>query len=571
MKYIASLLALTLSVSGCAIQRTNETFAKNDKTAALISGKINAARSTRSSAVMIEDKPWVSLTPIAAVPHDTRLPESLRCTLTFAPVQPVSLLEFSQIVTQLCGIPVRVTPDALGFLSGRSSTRSNAGLPPVPPIPTRTLAGASVLPSGPSPIVPQLMANATEYSQSGVVSGIKWAAKPVSGLLDAITARLGLSWRYANGAISIFHVDTRIYRLTAIPSTTAMRSTVTTGSDLDSSSNSTAGGAGASAGSVSSLSGGSKQSTEVSITTNIVKDVEATLKSMLTPAGQMHMSYSTGAVAVTDTPEVLNRIGSYLRAENANLARSVRINIDVLVVTLDASDRFGIDWDAVYKQIAGKYGAGLASNVAPGEGSVISSFGILDIAHSEFSGTKLIFDALSTQGTVSVLTTPTIYTSNLQPAPLQIAEQQYFVKGSSSSATANVGVTSSLELGAITSGFNANVLPNIIDSNNLVLLFSGSISPRAKLRTVSNGQVSAEAPDTSSRTFSQQVPLRSGQTVVLSGYEQTSDQGDKAGVGESGFIALGGSVSRAVKREVLVILVTPIIKDPNPTMARSAI
>jgi hypothetical protein len=59
--------------------------------------------------------------------------------------------------------------------------------------------------------------------------------------------------------------------------------------------------------------------------------------------------------------------------------------------------------------------------------------------------------------------------------------------------------------------------------------------------------------------------------VVLSGYEQTSDQGDKAGVGEPGFIALGGSLSRAVKREVLVILVTPIIQDPNPTMARSAI
>jgi hypothetical protein len=92
MKYIASLLALTLSVSGCAIQRTNETFAKNDKTAAMISGKVNAARSARSSAVTIEDKPWVSLKPIATIPHDTRLPESMRCNLTFAPVQPVSHL-----------------------------------------------------------------------------------------------------------------------------------------------------------------------------------------------------------------------------------------------------------------------------------------------------------------------------------------------------------------------------------------------------------------------------------------------------------------------------------------------
>ncbi|MGS1117392.1 PilN family type IVB pilus formation outer membrane protein [Castellaniella sp. UC4442_H9] len=573
MKRLSTTVAVALAISGCAVQRTNDTIRAADKTAESITSKVDDARAARSPSVIVEDKPWVSLKPIAVVPHDTRLPESMRCKLTFAPVQPVSLLEFSQIVTQLCGVPVRVTPDALAFLSGArpASGRTGGGLPPVPPLPSRTPASAKILPTvGPTPIVPQLMANAAEYGQSGMISGIKWAGKPIAGLLDVVTARLGLSWRYEHGAISVFHVDTRTYRLTVVPSTTTMKSVVTTGSTLSQASNGSSTGSNASGG-AADLSGSSSQSTEVAITTNIVKDIEATVKSMLTADGQMHMSYSTGTVAVTDTPEVLDRIGTYLAAENANLQRMVRINIDLLVVTLNSSDRFGINWNLVYKQLAGKYGGSIVGGMSPGDGSVVSSLGVLDTANSEFSGTKLIFDALSTQGTVSVLTTPTINTLNLQPAPLQIAQQQYFVKGSTSTATANVGLQSSMELGAITTGFNVSVLPNIIDSNDLQLDISGSISPPATLRQIDKNGAYAEAPDTSSRTFQQRVQLRSGQTVVLSGYEQTNDQGNKAGVGDPGFMALGGSASRTSKREVLVILVTPVIQDPSPTTsARSA-
>lgn len=569
-------LAFLATLSGCAYLRTQETFQKNDTTAETATKHISAARSERPETVSIIQKPWVSHAPIA-ITRDEKLPPALGCRITFAPVQAVSIFEFAQTITSLCGTPVRVTKDAVDFLTGSNAAYSeivSSALPPLPPLPAGT--GPGVGPAAATPLVngpaPQMRGNAADLGQMGLVSNIKWQAKPVSGLLNVVTSRLGLSWRYTDGIISIYYLDTRVFRITAIPSKTTMTSTVASGNQLSQG----AGGSGTSLGGSRSsggveISGGSNQNTEVSISTNIAADIEKTLKSMLTPLGKLAMSFSTGSVAVTDTPEVLDRIGTYLKAENASLRRMVRINVDMMVVTLDASDRFGIDWNMVYKQLAGKYGAGLMSNMAPASDSVVGSFGILDTANSEFSGTKLLFEALSKQGSVSVVTTPTINTLNLQPAPLQIAEQQYFVKNSSTTNTPNVGSTSSLELGTVTTGFNANVLPFVIDSDNLLLQFTASISPRAKIREVTNGLVTAEAPETSSRTFSQQVALRSGQTVVLSGYEQTSDTGGKSGVGDPGFMVPGGGFNRASKREVLVILITPIIADPAPMMTRGDI
>jgi len=574
MRRAVACLTIPATLAGCAsYQRTQDTLSKNDTTAQTASEQMRVARTQRPETVSVMDKPWVSRTPVP-INVEKKLPAALRCSVTFAPIQPVSIYEFGQTITSLCGVPVRVTKDAVDFLTGTSSNTAytdlvSSALPPPPPLPP----GMGPATSGQAArmqnqITPQMRGNAADLGQMGLVSNIKWQAKPVAGLLDVVTSRLGLSWRYIDGIISIYYLDTRVFRITAIPSKTSMTTTVASGNQL---SQSSSGGGGSSGGSGASsaveISGGSTQNTEVAISTNIAADIEKTLKSMLTPLGKLSLSFSTGAIAVTDTPEVLERIDTYLTAENASLRRMVRINVDMMVVTLDSSDSFGIDWNLVYKQLSGTFGAGLMSNMTPTSGSVVTSFGILDTADSAFSGSKLLFDALSKQGSVSVVTTPTINTLNLQPAPLQIAEQQYFVKNSSTSLTPNVGAMSSLELGTITTGFNANVLPFVVDSDNLIIQFSASISPRAKIRQVTNGQVTAEAPETSSRTFSQQVALRSGQTVVLSGYTQDSDTGNKTGVGEPGFMGLGGGFSRTGKREVLVILITPIIADPSPTVA----
>lgn len=555
MRYRLVILAAAMAaaISGCAVQRAHDTVYENEARATRVYDQVHQARSERPRTVNVRNTPWVSLEPIPTA-HLKDTPKELLCNITFAPVQGVTIFEFGQSITSLCGIPVRISRDAVEVMSG-GGVSNFGGSPAVgigSSLPPPNLAGVEEIDVGFSQSIQGSFAGAGD----GLITNIKWQDKPLSGLLDAVTSRLGLSWRYEKGVIRIFYLDTRVFQITAIPSQTSVSSVVTTESSLSS-----GGGAGSSStdSGLVDMGGGSNQSTEVAIRTNIMEDIKNTLENMLTPMGKLSLSFSTGSVSVTDTPEVLDQIQVYLDRENASLRRMVRINVDMLVVTLDESDRFGIDWNLVYNQVSGKYGASLSSNVAQGADSIMTGFGVLDTANSNFSGTKLFFDALSTQGSVSVVTTPTINTLNLQPAPIQIAEQQYYVQSSSSTTVPDVGVESSLELGSITTGFNASVLPFIVDGDNLILQFSASISPRAKLREITSGNALVEAPETSSRTFSQQVALRSGQTMVLSGYEQVSDTGNLSGMGDPSFMLAGGSTSRRATREVLVILITPVI------------
>lgn len=67
------------------------------------------------------------------------------------------------------------------------------------------------------------------------ISGIRWDGKPLPGLLDAVTSRLGLSWTFRDGAVQIHYLDTRVFRIYAIQSKTNMQSVVQSGTQLASS------------------------------------------------------------------------------------------------------------------------------------------------------------------------------------------------------------------------------------------------------------------------------------------------------------------------------------------------
>ncbi|EKB9389720.1 TPA: hypothetical protein L4G80_006436, partial [Pseudomonas aeruginosa] len=53
--------------------------------------------------------------------------------------------------------------------------------------------------------------------------------------------------------------------------------------------------------------------------------------------------------------------------------------------------------------------------------------------------------------------------------------------------------------------------------------------------------------------------LRSGETLVLSGFDQTTEDTNKVGTGDAGFFGLGGGLTRNTKREVIVVLITPVV------------
>ena len=87
-----------------------------------------------------------------------------------------------------------------------------------------------------------------------------------------------------------------------------------------------------------------------------------------------------------------------------------------------------------------------------------------------------------------------------------------------------------------------------------------NLSNLRNLRQISPGLgLTAEQPEVDRRQIAPQVLLRSGATMVLSGFEQTRASGNQRGIGSPRFQALGGGTRSSSRKSTMVVLITPVV------------
>lgn len=374
------------------------------------------------------------------------------------------------------------------------------------------------------------------------------------GLLDSVAARYGVNWKYADGAILFFHTDSRTFQINAIPGDSSLTASVTSGAT---SAGGVTGGSngGATGGASSGVSTTNSQNIAVASKLSVFGSIEKSITAMLSGHGKVVASPATGSITVVDTPESLERIAAFVDGENRTLSRQVVINVTVLSVTRSDGDEYGINWDLVYGNLRQRYG--IQNEVTRNLNSVGFSAGILSTANSKWAGSSLVIDALSEQGKVRRQTTASVVTLNNQPVPVQVAKQTSYLQSSQTSVTALVGTTTTLTPGTVTSGFNMSILPHVLNNGTIMLQFSTDISSLRGIRTVTSNGNSIETPEMDTRNFLQRVAMKSNETLVISGFEQTDDNLDRQGVGDPRNILLGGGYKARSAKEVIVVLITP--------------
>jgi type IVB pilus formation R64 PilN family outer membrane protein len=161
---------------------------------------------------------------------------------------------------------------------------------------------------------------------------------------------------------------------------------------------------------------------------DLYDDIKKTVEQMVTPkSGRFWLSSATGTLSVTDTPDVLNRIGRYIEYQNKVLSRQVQLNIQIVSVNQTRNEQMGLDWGLVYKSLQ-NVGASLTGSMANASSSAASAgISILDTASgnaAKFSGSSLLIHALSEQGNVSMALNQTDPTANLTPVAYQLSNPQ---------------------------------------------------------------------------------------------------------------------------------------------------
>ena len=535
-KILVIMIAAAL-LQGCASFRQLESTRKEAVAEQQRAREMMSDLRTRMPVVKESSRQWINPRPVM----DKNTGKTVHgCPIVIHTRQSITLQQVVQRITESCHIPVRITPDVLTYLntSTTGSTQQIQGALPPPDASGMVPLAAIGASDTPQSRLPGNASSLSELNASGLTS-----------LLNAVSSRLGISWRYDGSHITFYYLETRTFPITYMDSQVAYNATVVSGTM---SSNGSSGGDASDA-----ISGDASntQTTTVDMKSALYQDVKNAVTSMLTPGvGRMFMS--TGFITVTDNPQVLETVRAFIEKRNEEMKRQVVLNVEILSIRKTRNEQAGIDWNAVFSDRT--LGLSLGSTFTGAASDAIT--GGVSIVDGKLTGSKAFLKALSSQGDVSVVTQNSAVTKNLTPVPMQIANQQSYIESVTTDTTANVGSSTSLNAATITTGFNMTLLPFILpDSQTLQLLYSMSLSDKPVIENYESGGSKAQLPNVDLKTINQTVDLKSGQTVIISGFQQSGRRSGKQGVGTPGFFGLGGGINSENDDTILVVLITPNI------------
>ncbi|ORM84309.1 type IVB pilus formation outer membrane protein, R64 PilN family [Pantoea deleyi] len=546
-----TLLAMAVLLSACSVKDVStiekENNAQADTTRRVLKSRLDMSQ----PAVVWSDKPWVNLRPIQPVisaPDGVKLPS---CQIVLNNPEGLTLAQIASRINTICDFRVFISPEVAAALmqsaGGGVTTSRMSGSLPAPDD------------NGRVPLAQMGM----QQSQFTAVSAEPLLFQGTRFLGDAQEAlniaagTLGLSVRRSAGRVDFYIQDTRTFQLAILNTKVNSTASITSGAGTQLGAE---GGTGGTRGDVSS-----NQKTDYGMNSDLYNDIRKTVEQILTPkSGRYWLSDATGTLSVTDTPEVLDRVGRYIDYQNKVLSRQVQLNVQIVRVTQTSNVDRGLDWGLIVKSVTG-FGATLGSTFAGAPNNAGSAgISILDTADggaAKFSGSQLMLKALAQQGSVTMALNQTDPTANLTPVAYQLSKSTGLLTSSSSTAVANVGVTSSQTVSSITTGLFMTMLPFVQENGDIQLQFAFSYTtpPDVKQFISKDGNTRNDVADTATEGLARKVNLRAGQTLVLTGSEQQNASSDKQGTFTPDNFILGGGQSGAKSRSTLVIMVTPVL------------
>lgn len=524
------VLLLAAGLSGCA---TFHRAAHMNKTA---SDDIADAQAQYPKVINMTQAPYLMGTEVQAVaPPDPILME----TVTLVSAEPMTLNQVAGRISAITGLPVDIT----GVTSGGSSSGSSSGFN----APVQNLA----LARGGLPPPPSSMFSSTAQSGSGSSSASAISLHyhgSLGGLINDVAAQAGISYRLQGGRLVFFKTETRTFLIPALAGSVSTSSQIAANSGASSS------------GGSSGSSGSSNQSTgETTVTDTSTTDMWAGIEKTAQAVGdgaKVVTDPSTGTITVTGTPAQLDQVASWVQSLTSTLSKQVAITIHIYSVKLTNEQNYGYNPTLAFHNKANELGLTASGAPTPAISSSTSPFTFgAEILGGKFKGTSLAVQALASLGKVSQVFSQSRVTLNGQPASIQVAEQTGYLASSETTTTANVGSSSSLTPGSVTTGFTGTITPRVV-GNKIYLGMNMVISSLQGLKTVSSGDSSIQVPTTDDTVVSQSAVLESGSMLMITGYNEADGSTTHNGVGSPYFPLLGGGADASADHDLIAIVVT---------------
>ncbi|MCE7973010.1 MAG: hypothetical protein DYG92_01605 [Leptolyngbya sp. PLA1] len=259
---------------------------------------------------------------------------------------------------------------------------------------------------------------------------------------------------------------------------------------------------------------------------------------------------SSNKLVISTSPKYMESVLKIVEELDASPPQ-VMIQVLLAEVTIDASDQWGMDVNV------GPFGgeAYRVGSTAAGVG-VATALGVpnLSVSSSDFG---LLIRALEAQGKLEVLSNPQVLADNNKEATISVVDE-IGVAGRSQFGGVN-GTSVISEVQRVPAGIILKVTPSI-SADGYVRM---EVSPEISALTSRTTQINRDqtAPIISKRTVDTVVTVKDGQSVVIGGLIQTSDEERNSKVPIIGDIPIIGLPFRTKKNEVnkteLLVILTP--------------
>ncbi|MFK4132043.1 PilN family type IVB pilus formation outer membrane protein [Pseudomonas luteola] len=545
---VASAVSMSL-LSGCSTYREAQHDIRDADMKAQDLMNRGSQLSSGDSAVTMDNSVYIGGSMFKVSDAD-ELPAFMRQTTKFVKADAVSFPEIISNLSDQLDKRIVLTSDATAFLNGTDSGKGgNGGNGQSGRADSTSIPGNKSNDDDDSD--PLAILNSVAFRAGGVpgqdiVFTMDYHGT-IKGLLDTLAFKSNLFWKWDNGEIVFYRKETRTFTVDALPGTNSFSAKVSSTRDSDDAE----GGSSAS----------SNHETELTYKPKgLYEEISNEVKTIISNDATFAISEQTGTLTVTDTPRNLDQVRQYVDRLNGIVNKQIAIRTQVYEVTRDDSDDYAIDLNMLYSG-SKKYGFSLV-NSGVGDDASGSKLGMSILSPtSKFANSSALLNAISSKGNVSLKTSNSVYTVNGQPVPVQVADEIHYLKKVSKTESSTEGSepTYELEPGMVMSGFSMSILPRITSSGGIMMQFAVDISKLNSLDKISVGDEMIQLPNRSTKNFLQRVNIKSGETLMLAGFERTESDTTTSGPLSSALWAAGGKLSGSKKKVQTVIIMTPYI------------
>ncbi len=318
--------------------------------------------------------------------------------------------------------------------------------------------------------------------------------------LDAIFVLTDYMYSFNSPTLEVKLIDTRIFELGSLPN--KITSTMSVGGDV--------------LGSIPNVGGISGNFQITGITDpeaiDLWKQVDDGIAKVISSDGKYFINKLAGMVTVTDRKRNLRMAEKFLERLKNTLARQVVIEAEVVEVTLEHAQSWGIDWGAVHSFLMDNKNVEVTASQSLGlTGSVV------ELTASREDAT-LVLDVLGRFGEVNVLSKPRVNVMNGQTALINVGRVISYWELTGLSAGAEVGQPVVFpEQKTVLLGLTMGVTPYVSSDGHVTLQVVPIVTDANTWSEFQFENQMLKAPNIDIRETSTLVRIKDGETAVIGG------------------------------------------------------